>query len=228
MTEMKKNISILNCFSKVFEKILNEQLLRFINLSLSELMSAYRSRYSMNHVLILLIENWRHALHNNLFSGAVLKDLWKAFDCIPHDFLIAKLHAYGLHFDTVTFLHNYFKHLKQYVRINNISSFFRTILSGQPQGSILGPIVLNILINDLFLCLTKSDLHNFSHDNTVAVNWKNLNDFLLHTLEKEGASEVDWFRNNNMIANPGKFQAVIMNKRRKNQIIHKLKNILMK
>ena len=75
MTQMKKNISILNCFSKVFEKILNEQLLRFINLSLSELMSAYRSRYSMNHILILLIENWRHALQNNLFSGAVLKDL---------------------------------------------------------------------------------------------------------------------------------------------------------
>ena len=114
------------------------------------------------------------------------------------------------------------------MRINNISSFFRTILSGQPQGSILGPILLNILINDLLLCLTKSDLHNFSHDNTVAVTWKNLNDFLLHTLEKESESEVDWFRNNNMIANPGKFQAVIMNKRRKNQIIHKLKNILMK
>ena len=182
----------------------------------------------MNHVLILLIENWRHALHNNLFSGAVLKDLSKAFDCIPHDLVIAKLRACGLHFDTVTFLHNFFKHLKQYVRMNNISSFFRTILSGQPQGSILGPILLNILINDLFLCLTKSDLHNFSHDNTVTVTWKNLNDFLLHTLEKEAALELDWFKNNNMIANPEKFQALIMKKRRKNQIIHKLKNVLMK
>ena len=174
----------------------------------------------MNHVLILLIENWRHALHNNLFSGAVLKDLWKAFDCIPHDFLIAKLHAYGLHFDTVTFLHNYFKHLKQYVRINNISSFFRNIFLGEPQSSILGPIILNILMNNLFLCLKKSDLHNFSHDNTVAVTWKNLNDFLLHTLEKESESEVDCFRNNNMIAHPDKFLTIIMNKRRKNQIIN--------
>ena len=76
-------------------------------------------------------------------------DLSKVFDCIPHDLLIAKLHAYGLDFDTVTFLHNYFKHRKQSMTINNISSFFfRTILPVVPQGSILGPILFNILIND--------------------------------------------------------------------------------
>ena len=75
-------------------------------------------------------------------------------------------------------------------------------------------------MNNLFLCLKKSDLHNFSHDNTVAGTWKNLNDFPLHTLEKESESEVDWFRNNNMIAHPDKFLTIIMNKRRKNQIIN--------
>ena len=106
-------VSILNCFSKIYEKFLNEQLLPFVNRSISELMSAYRSGYSTNHVLIRLIENWRHALDNNLFIGAVLMDLLNTFDCIPHDLLIAKLHAYGLDFDTVTFLHNYLKHRKQ-------------------------------------------------------------------------------------------------------------------
>ena len=60
----------------------------------------------MNHVLIRLIENWRQALDNNLFTSAVLMDLSKTFDCIPHDLIIAKLHAYGLDFDAVTFLHN--------------------------------------------------------------------------------------------------------------------------
>ena len=86
-------VSILNCFSKIYEKFFNEQLLPFVNCSLPELMSAYRSGYSTNHVLIWLIENWRHALDNNLFTGAVLMDLSKAFDCIPHDLLIAKVHA---------------------------------------------------------------------------------------------------------------------------------------
>ena len=72
-------------------------------------MSAYRSGYSTNHVSIRLIENWRHAL-DNLFTGTVSMDLPKVFYCIPHNPLIAKLHAYGLDFDTVTFLHNFLKH----------------------------------------------------------------------------------------------------------------------
>ena len=82
-----------------------------------------------------------------------------------------------------------------------MSSLFRTILLVVPEGSILGPILFNIFINDLFLWLTKSDLHNFADDDTIAVTCKNLND-LLHTLEKESESVVDWFKNNNMIANP--------------------------
>ena len=140
----------------MYEKFLNEQLLLFVNHSLSELMSVY-SGYGTNHVLIRLIENWRHALDNNLFTGTVLMDLSKAFNCIPHGLLIAKLHAYGLDFDTLMLLHNYLEHQKQSVKINYISSFFRTILSGVPQVSIVGPILFNIFINDFFLSLTKSD-----------------------------------------------------------------------
>ena len=68
----------------------------------------------------------------------------------------------------------------------------------------------------------KSDLHNFADGNTVTVTCKNLNDNL-QTLVKESESTVDWFRNDNMIVSPDKFQPIIMNKRRENQITHKLK-----
>ena len=71
---------------------------------LSDFISACRKAYSTNHVLLRLIGKWKAALDNNLFAGAVLMDLSKAFDCISHDRLIAKLHAYGFSFETLTFL----------------------------------------------------------------------------------------------------------------------------
>ena len=83
---------------------------------LSDFISAYRKGRRTNHVLLRLIENWKTALDSNLFTGAVLMDLSKAFDCIPHDLIIAKLNAYGLSFQTLTFIINYLRNRKQCVK----------------------------------------------------------------------------------------------------------------
>ena len=140
-------------------------------------------------------------------------DLSKAFDCIPHVLLISKLHAYGLSFDMVTYLNLYLKDRKQNVRINNIFSAFQNILSGAPQGSIiLGPILLNTFLKDLFLCIKKSGLHNFADSNTITATYNTLTG-LLKTLEQESESAVSWFKQNEMIVNADKFQAIILNKR---------------
>ena len=79
----------------------------------------YRENGSTNHVLIRLIENWKKALDEKFLAGTVLMDLSKAFDCIPHDLLIAELHAYGFSQKTVTFLYSYLKRRKQKVKVNN-------------------------------------------------------------------------------------------------------------
>ena len=118
-------VSILNCFSKIYERFLHNQIASFSNEFLSDFISVYRKEYSINHVLIRLIENWKTMLNKNLFTGVVLKDLSKAFECIPHNLLVAKLHVYGLSFDKVTFLNSYVKDRKQNVRINNIFSAFQ-------------------------------------------------------------------------------------------------------
>ena len=146
----------------------------------------------------------------NLFTGALLMDLSKAFDCIPHDLLIAKLHAYGLDFNTVAFLNLYFKDRKQNVRINNIFSAFQNILSAVPQGSILGPMLFNIFINDLLLYNKKSELHNFADDNIIFTICNTLTG-LLKALKQESESAVSWFKQNEMIVNADKFQVITLN-----------------
>ena len=83
-------------------------------------LSAYRKNYNTQSVLIRLIEEWNKHLDNNEFAGDVLMDLSKAFDCIPHDLLIAKLSTYGFDKTTLKYIYSYIKKRQQCVRINNI------------------------------------------------------------------------------------------------------------
>ena len=101
------------------------------------------------------------------------------------------------------------KRRKRNVKIGNILSTFQSLISGVPQGSILGPILFNIFLNDLLTTLENSEIYNFADDNTISSISKE-KEALLTTLEKESEKAVDWFRRNNMIVNPEKFQSVIL------------------
>ena len=108
-------------------------MLSTIQTFLSNFVSAYRKHYSANKISV--IENWKKNLGKNKIVGAVFMDLSKAFDCISHDLLIAKMEACGFNEDFLTFLHSYLKRRKQSVNINNVHSIFQILLSGVPQGS---------------------------------------------------------------------------------------------
>ena len=97
-----------------------------------------------------VLENWKKNLGNNKIVGAVFMDLSKAFDCIHHDLFIAKMEAYGFSVDFLTFLYSYLKRQKKSININNVHSMFQILPSGVQQVSILGPLLFNIFINDLF------------------------------------------------------------------------------
>ena len=139
-------------------------------------------------------------LDNNFVAGAVLTDLSKAFDCIPHDLIIAKLSAYNFSDEALSYIYSYLTNRRQCVRINNTNSQLETIISGVPQGSILGPILFNLSINDLFFSLS-------AFATTVSE--------LIKILESESEVVIDWFKINKMVVNPDKFQAIILDKRKR-------------
>ena len=112
-------VSVLNKFSKIYEKIVKDFLINKMEHHFSSFISANRKSFSTDHVLIRLLEDWRNKLDNNNVVGAILTDLSKAFDCIPHDLLVAKLDAYGFNRDTVAYIYSYLKNRKQCVRINS-------------------------------------------------------------------------------------------------------------
>ena len=134
---------------------------------MSQFLSAYRKNFSCQNVLWRLIEQWRQHLDSDKNSWSVLMDLSKAFDCLPHDLLIAKLEASGLDREMVKLVYSYLKDRKQAVKVKGFVGILKSIIPGVPQGSILAPILFNIFINDLFYFIEGNNLHNFADDNTL-------------------------------------------------------------
>ena len=204
--------------SKVFEKLVFKQLSSFFEGKLSKFLCGFRKKYSSQHALLNLINNWYNKLDANNKVGAVLMDLSKAYDTLPHDLLIAKLAAYGLGNKSLNFLLSYLKNRKQRVRIGSYLSEWLLILLGVPQGSILGPILFNIFLNDLLLFLEDYDVCNFADDNTISVYGKTSNE-ISEKLEVSCNLALDWFKNNSMVANPKKFQVLYIDGGREDSLL---------
>ena len=139
-------------------------------------------------------------------------DLSKAFDCISHDLIIAKLAAYGLDDTTLQLIFSYLKNRKQCVRINNTYSNFENIITGVPQGSIVGPLLFDFSINDLFFFIESSSIHNFADDNTLSA-WANTISDLINKLESDSNIAIEWFKVNKMMVNPVRCQAIVINRK---------------
>ena len=204
--------SVLNAFSTFYEKVIKKQLPGFMEEYFSPLISAYRTNDSSQHVIIRLLEERRKKLDDNFVVGAVLTDLSKVFGCIPHDLLIAKLAAYGLNLEALMYILSCLSNRKQCVRTNDTSSEFENMITGVSQGSILDPLSFSLSINDLFFLI--ASVHNFADDNTLSAFAENISK-LINIFQSECEVITDWFKKNQTIVNPDKFQVVIIDKKKR-------------
>jgi retron-type reverse transcriptase len=108
-------------------------------------------------------------------------------------------------------IQNYLSNRKQCVKSGTALSTCQDIYKGIPQGSILGPVLLNIFINDIFYFIPDSSLYNYADDNTLSYSGYDL-DKIINTLEKDSHNLIDWFTLNQMKVNPDKFQAIAIGK----------------
>ena len=127
--------------------------------------------------------------------GALLTGLSKAFDCLPHDIIIGKLNACGFDMKALDFIYDYLSNRKQRTKRDNAYSSWQNILYGVPQGSILGPLLFNIDLCDLFFIINHEDIANYADDNTPYVSGKNI-DEVNRFLEESSRVIFKWFRDN--------------------------------
>ena len=184
------------------------QISKYFENKLSQFQCGFRKGYNSQYCLMRMIERWNRSIDQRGSSGALLTDLSKAFDCLPHDLLIAKLNAYGFSNSALKVISSYFTNRYQRVRINSQYSSWSEIIYGAPQGSILGPLLFNIDMADLFECIEGDDIANFADDN-IPFAIANDIDMVLTKLMEDSTKLFEWLENNLFKTNPSKSHLIL-------------------
>ena len=216
-------ISVLPTVSKVFERLMGTQTSAYMSQYLPSLLCGFRKGYNAQHALIRAIEKWRTCLDKGGKVGAIFMDLSKAFDCIRHDLLIAKLHAYGFSREASLLVNSYLENQQQRVKINGSFSNHKHDQVGVPQGSVLGPLLFNIYINDLLLSIQETDICNYADDTTIYtcdMRFENV----ISMLENDSKIIIEWFGNNYMKLSKDKCHFMIFGERKNQDVVINIGN----
>ena len=204
-------ITILITVDKILEHLLCKQLSELTEKIFDNFNSAYRKRYSCETTLIRLVEDWKQALDNNQTVGVLSSDMSKAFDSMYPPLLLSKLQAYGMSSNSLAILKSYFENRKNRVRLGNVTSEWKTVDRGCPQGSSLGPILWNIYQNDLFYENISSQLSMYADDHQLYSSNQSIKD-TTEVLEKDGKTTGEWYKVNYLEGNLSKYQVMLMTK----------------
>ena len=206
-------ISLLSLLNKIFEKLLYRRLYKFLvkHNVLYKYQFGFRRGYSTTMALIEVINNIKSAIDNNKFVCGIFLDLTKAFDTVDHQILLDKLDHYGVRGQTNDLFKSYLSNRKQFVKIGNSKSSHLPISCGVPQGSVLGPLLFLIYVNDIANHSPLGNIRLFADDTNIFVEHENLE------LVYENAKIVleylyQWFKDNKLTVNSKKSSFTIFTK----------------
>ena len=211
-------ISILPVLSKVLEKHVHDCLSAYLkeyNL-LHKTQSGFRSQHSCETALVHMIDTWLNAMDNGKMIGVVLVDFKKAFDLVDHKILLSKLKLYGIDNEALTWFNTYLAHRQQQVSLNDNKSDFETVTFGVPQGSILGPLLFLLFINDLPLYINNVSADLYADDTTL-YDVQNSIEMIEHNLQI-GLNQLHiWCKYNGMVLNSAKTKVMLLTTSQKRQ-----------
>ena len=198
-------ISLLSIFEKILEKLIYKRLHSFLTQHniLYDYQFGFRSNHSTTHAVIEIVDNIREELDKHKHILGLYLDLSKAFDCVNHSILLEKLTHYGIRGHANQWFKSYLNNRKQKTLINGKLSDSRTVNTGVPQGSVLGPTLFLIYINDIAECLHEGKVRLFADDTNLFLSDKSLvnlqlnANISLHKLQT-------WFNNNKLTLNTDK------------------------
>ena len=203
-------VSLLCILSKVFEKVMYNRLISFLefNKILIENQFGFRKKCSTYMALAVLIDKVIKSLESGDYMIGVFLDFSKAFDTVDHDILLKKICHYGIRDTGLKWFHSYLSERKQYVTYNETKSSIKSIRCGVPQGSIFGPLLFLIYINDLVSVCQRTMPILFADDTNLFINGDNLLQ-MVQTLNAELDNISNWLKANKLSLNVKKNHLII-------------------
>ena len=210
LRENYRPISLLSNLSKLFERAMHSRVYNFLEKSslIFDLQFGFRNKHSTSHAILSILDEIRENLDNNTFSCGVFVDLEKAFDTVNHKILLKKLEHYGIRNIANNWFESYLSDRNQFVSLGGINSDNLPVSCGVPQGSILGPLLFIIYINDMHYAIKFSKVHHFADDTNLLFSHKNVK-ILRKRVNMDLGLLFDWLCANRLSLNVGKTEFVI-------------------
>lgn len=203
-------ISVVPILGKIFETVLKQQLTEHLEGSglLNTAQFGFRSNMSTTTAINQLTQYIQGCFENKTYAHASFFDLTKAFDCVSHDLLTRKLHIYNFDSDSVTLIKSYLSQRKQYVSYNSNKSNMMCVEYGVPQGSVFGPVLFLLYVNDISTCIPNNrKLILFADDTTTVESSTDLGQLRRQVVDTQSYLH-DWFLCNNLSVNRSKIQSL--------------------